>query len=250
MNIRMNVMAAVALGGLVAATGAQAQIAFAPAEIYGCNYVAGSDYEDFSGAVRSWKRWMDEQNLTAYNGVALQPFYYSNELDVDIIWLGTWASGAAEGEHNAAWIRNGGDVIEGFNEVVSCPSHSRWVAGVLRPFETVPEQGIAEFRNCTIKENRTLGDALAALNEWLEFEAQMDIGTGHLLLLPVAGGASTDDFDFKWVIGFPSYEAQGASADPMIRLGGGNRFNQIIANVMSCDSPRVYITELARLAAE
>ncbi|MGW8368197.1 MAG: hypothetical protein ACWGPN_05905, partial [Gammaproteobacteria bacterium] len=157
------------------------------------------------------------------------------------------------GEHVAAWVSDADDVIEGFNRVVACPSHSRWVMAVLDPFDSpreVESTGMAEFRNCTVKENRTLDDALGALGEWLEFEKGLGIDTGHLILLPVAGIASDASFDFKWVIGFSSYAAHGASADPMIQRGGAGRFNQIIQNVMTCDSPRVYVSELARAADE
>jgi len=250
LNISMVGIVLIYLG---TAIDARAQLQFTTSEIYTCNYVNGSDYDDFRGAVRNWTRWMDEHNLTSYNGVALQPYYFSDELEADLVWLGGWTSGAAEGEHVTAWITDADAVIEGFDRVVSCPTHSRWVMAELNPFDTPPaagNTGMAEFRNCTMKENRTLDDAFDALNEWFEFEAGLGIDTGHLMLLPAAGVASDDTFDFKWVIGFPSYAAHGASADPMIRRGGAGRFNQIIENVMTCDSPRVYAFELARAAEE
>ena len=236
---------------LFPALDAEAQLEFSTGEIYTCNYVNGSDYDDFRGAVSDWNRWMDQHDLTAYNGVALQPYYHSADLEAELVWLGGWTSGAAEGEHVTAWINDAEAVIEGFERVVTCPSHSRWVTAVLDPFDDPREAGsigMAEFRNCWIKANRTLNDALGALGEWLEFEADFGIDTGHLLLLPVAGLESDSTFDFKWIIGFSSLAAHGTSADPMIQRGGAGRFNELIENVMTCDSPRVYATESARAA--
>jgi hypothetical protein len=230
---------------------AQAQLEFSTSEIYTCSYVNGSDYDDFSGAVRNWNRWMDEHNLTAYTGVALQPYYFSDALGADLVWLGGWTSGTAEGEHVSAWISDADAVIEGFNRVVECPAHSRWAMAELNPFDSEPgagTTGMAEFRNCTLKENRTLNDAVAAFNEWFDFEAGLGVDTGHLMLVPIAGLASDDTYDFKWVIGFRSYAAYGAAADPMIQRGGAGRFDQIFENVMTCDSPRVYSMELERVS--
>lgn len=246
MHKKFNALAACALT-LAAVEGTNAQLtAVGPVEIFNCNYTDAGSYDRFLSVVEDWNEWMDDQGIESYTGVALQPYYHGADLNLDLAWLGAWPSSTAEGELMGAVIRDGAEISASFDEVVQCAQHSRFFGGFIKPFASPADAGLRQFRNCWLMENRSIDDALGAIGDWLEWGAQFDMDTAHAVLFPIEGMSDEDDYDLKWMVGFPSAEAYGIGGDVMVQNGAGAQFAQIFAKVMTCDSPRLYVASVER----
>jgi len=240
---------AVCLLTLAAVDGARAQItSLGPVEMISCNYTESGSFDRFQRVVADWNEWMDDQGINSYTGVTLEPYYYSSSFTYDLVWLGAMTDGAGEGELMGAVIRNGNAIKAEFAGVVDCPQHTRFYGGFLRPWPEPADGGVRQFRSCSLKENRTIGDALGALSEWIAIAEQFDTETAHAVLFPAEGEASPAGYDFKWMIGFPSAESYGAVGQRFVQSGLGNRFNQMIANIMECDTGQTHAAGVVRRA--
>jgi len=226
----------------IATATAHAQQAPNPVEIIACNFVNGSDGSDLEGPMSDLNEWMDERNLNSFNVSTLTPIYTSEAFTYDVLFLNRWTSGAAMGRDLAAFFGpDGGDAVAGFNRVVDCSSDTAFAGILLQAPGASRDGGPTQFLNCTLKENRNLADAIGSINRWAEMtrESDADFGTGHAVLLPIAGENPAATYTFKWLVLFESFESYGQSLDALFGPGGPS-LGQIINPVMDCDSARLY----------
>jgi len=93
-----------------------------PIELFGCNFVEGSDMDDLNTVIDSWNEWMDENGHDDYTGVVLSPHFTAGSFPYDVLWVGIWENGAALGGMQQ-WLTEGGEIQDDFAEVVQCPVH-------------------------------------------------------------------------------------------------------------------------------
>ena len=196
--------------------------------------------------------WMDERNLNNFNISTLVPIFTSEAFTYDVLFFNCWVDGSAMGQNLAAFSDpDSGDALEGFSSVVNCSSTTAFAGILLQPPGESRNGGPMQFFNCTVKENRTVGEGIAAINAWAQAgaESDTDFGTGHAVLLPIAGENPSATYNFKWLVLFESFQAYGDSLDALF-APGGPALGDIIDPVMDCDSARVYNQILNRQAQE
>jgi hypothetical protein len=240
---------------LLIATGtttAHAQQSPDPIEIIACNYINGSDGGDLQSPMNDINEWLDEQQINNFNISTLIPIYTSNAFTYDVLFLNRWTDGSAMGQSLEAFYGpDGADAGEGFNDVVDCSSTTSFAGILLQPPGPSRNGGPMQFFNCTVKENRTVGEGIGAINAWAQAsrEAGLENGTGHAVLLPIAGENPDATYSFKWLVLFESFQAYGDSLDDLFAPGGPS-LGDIIDPVMDCDSARFYSQVINRQAQE
>jgi hypothetical protein len=218
-------------------------------EIFGCTFIEGSDMEDLTAVATRWSAWADDNEITNYTAFILTPYLYSDQLTYDVLWLGAWPNGAAMGAGEAVWFAEGGDVADDFDAVVDCSIHALFAEVMLRQPEAPPPEGaLVTFEDCKVQDGRTVTEAVTAVLEWTNYLAEN--GTDHFsaAFFPLAGESDEAGYDFKRVQGFSSIQDYGEFVDINTR-GGYERHEELFSRLLTCDSPRVYVGDLVRLAA-
>jgi hypothetical protein len=239
----MSNLKAMAIGALVAVAslgGAAAQEGppVLPVELFLCNYRPGNDAGDLERVNTAYNRWADSRNLNSITSLVLTPSYHSDQLEYDVIGMDIWENGAAMGR-GSAMMRSPGSPIPDFDEVVDCPAHQMFALVGIKPPPGESDTAIFEFSNCTVKENRSADDGIAAVGAVAQMWTDWNVGDAHAVLFPVAGEAGDATYTFKWITRYPSYEAYGSVFDHYA-AGAVAAAERIISPVMTCDSSRIY----------
>ena len=250
----MNKMSALLVPSLlvlvaVTATNAQDGGAWAPTEIYGCNFVDDADMDDLNTVIDTWNEWMDANGTGDYAAFVLSPFYTAASFPYDVLWLGVWQNGAGLGGMQQ-WLAEGGEIQDDFADVIECPLHQGFaITNVKPPGEPT---GIipVEFSNCTLQEGRIGPEAGTAIMQYTEYLAENGSDSGHWILRPGPGEEGDATHSFKWVVSYTSYDSLGHDFDLFFNGGGDQRFGALTGRVMSCDSPRLYNARNIRAMAD
>jgi hypothetical protein len=238
--------------GLVSAASAQEQ---APqptpvVEIFGCNYNGSNDMADLQAVTTRWNAWADRNNISDYTAFLVTPYLHSDQLTFDVLWLGAWPNGTAMGAGEALWFAEGGELEDQFNAVVDCSTHAQYAELVIgAPEGPVPEAPVVAFSDCTVHDGRTVEEALTALGQWREYLVANGVNEFNAVLFPVAGADPDADYDFKSVEGYETIQSYGRALDVVTR-GGYMRAGELFGRLLDCNSPRVYLFDLVRRAAE
>jgi hypothetical protein len=222
---------------------------WAPSEIFGCTYADGADEDDLNGVIETWNEWMDANGNNEFTAILLSPYFTAASFPFEVLWVGIWENGAALAGIQQ-WLAEGGEVEEGFVNVLDCPGHSGMAINTVKelgePTGIVP----VEFTNCTVNEGRTGGEAHDAIIEYTEFLTENGSDAGHWIMRPGVGEEADADYTFKWVTAYTSYASLGHDFDLHFNGGGAQRLNQLTGRIMSCDSARVYNSRLLRESAD
>lgn len=216
-------------------------------EIVGCNFINGSDAGDLARPMSSFNAWADEHNLENFNVSTLSPIFSSDALTYDVLFMNRWTSAGAMGRDLGMFYGPDGDeAVADFGAVVDCSSTTAFAAILLQPPGDARNGGPIQFFNCTVKENRTMGEGIGAVNAWAE-ATEGRYGAGHAVLIPLAGENPDATYNFKWVVLHESYPNYGDSLAGLFAQGAP-ALGDIIEPVMDCDSARVYHQDINRQA--
>lgn len=223
-------------------TSIEAQQAPAPVEIIACNFINGSDAGDLAGPMSDLNDWMDEHGINDLFVSTVIPVFTSAAVTNDVFFFNRWANGSAMGRSlDLFYGPDGAEATEGFNGVIDCTSSTTFGAILVHAPGENRDGGPMQFLNCTVKENRTVGEGIGAVNRWAEAGEGSSTAeaVGHAVLLPIAGEDPAATYNFKWLILFESFQNYGDALDALF-APGGPALGDIINPVMDCDSARVY----------
>ncbi len=218
-------------------------------EIYGCNFKGNNTMANLRTVAARWNTWADRNNVKDYTAFIATPYLHSPDLTYDALWLGGWPNGAAMGAGESLYFTKGEEIAAGFDAAVECSGHAQYAEVVIRqPQGPPPQDGVAVFRDCTVREGRTVPEAIAALTQWGEYLAGRGTDPFSALLFGLAGLAGDAKFTFKSIEGFDSIQAYGKYTD--VYTGGGFlRAEELLDRLLDCNSARVYTLSRVRLAA-
>lgn len=239
----MNNLKTIALGALIASirlgsVAAQEAPPVLPVDLFLCNYRPGNDAGDLNRVNTAYNRWADSHNMNSVTSLVLTPSYHSDQLDYDIIGMDIWQNGAAMGS-GAMMMRSQGSPVADYDAVLDCPAHQMFALVGIKPPPGPSDTAILEFSNCTVKENRSADDGIAAVSAVAQMWADWNVGDAHAVLFPVAGETGDATYTFKWITRYPSYAAFGTVFDHYA-AGAVATAERILAPVMTCDSSRIY----------
>lgn len=241
----MKSLTSVCTGALLATVGwsqsavAQAQQQPGVVEIVACNFINDSGGADLARPMSSFNAWADEHGIDDFNVSTLVPIFTSDAFTYDVLFMNRWTNAGAMGRGLAAFFGpDGEDAVSDFNSVVDCSSTTAFAAILVAAPGDSRNGGPIQFFNCTVKENRTMGDGIGAVNAWAEASGGR-FGAGHAVLVPLAGENPEASYSFKWVVLHESFQNYGDSLGALFGQGAPQLGN-IIEPVMDCDSARVY----------
>jgi hypothetical protein len=238
--------AIVAAALLLGAVPAHAQRTTAPAaaitplEMRACRYAEDKGAADLEGLARTFNRWLTDNHAPDYQAYVLTPIAYSSEADFDLEWLGWWPDGTTMGESMAQHFTHGAELDAAFDAVMHCNDDRNYSTVTMRAPPAPGRFGPLELAACTLRLGVSLNDVLPAVKEWLAFTASYGSTAAHWLLFPAYGERSDAKYNFKWAVGYESYEAFGREYDQVTNGDGLDRYNELFQTLLRCDSPRLY----------
>ena len=222
-----------------------------PVDTFTCNYNEGKGPADLKKATANWNAWMDDQGADNYGAVTMTPYYYGDD-SFDVGWLGFWTDQEAMGAGIDNYLANGGKAAEGFNSALTCDTHEHWATiNVKKPKEgPAPDNFVLMFSNCTIGEDTEWTALKAAIDKASDYMTEQNFGNGAWMMWRVFGGAGETDWDFKWVTSYDNYTDFGKAYQHNANGGGRQKMNEIMGDMLDCDSARVYnATTVRRISA-
>jgi hypothetical protein len=203
-------------------------------EIVACNFLEGRDAGDLAGPMNAFNEWADDHDIEDFTVTTLMPAFTSDALTYDVLFMNRWRDTSAFGREMGVFYGPGGDeAVAGFAAVVDCSATTAFASFLVAPPGDARDGGPLQFQNCTVKENRTLGDAIGAINQLAEATAGT-YGTGHVVLIPVVGENPDATYTFKWMLLHESWQNYGDNLGALF-AGGGPPLGDFIDPVMDCD---------------
>ena len=219
-----------------------------PVEIYACKYNDGMGPADLDTAVAKWNAWADDRGMTDYTAWTLTKFYSGPDQDFDVLWLGISKSAKAMGAGQDDYLANGTHIAAEFEKALTCDAHGQFAAlNFKEPTKTdePPSNVVISFSDCNIEDDKNFADDVApAIAAWADFRTAQGSPVGYWIFFPVYGGGD-EDYDFKYISGHRTLEAQGTDWDNY----DPDKARELFSGVIDCDSSRVYNATNRRRAA-
>jgi hypothetical protein len=207
--------------------------------------VNGKGMSDLREVIEEFDRFATRYDAK-YSAWTLTPSFYTAEHRFDVGWLGTWPDGNAFGVSQDIYLKQGGEVIAAFNEVMDCSARQELISSVVvHAPDGPPANGVVLFSPCTLLEGKTLNDAYQASKTMANIMVGMGSKASQFMFYPSLGSGEID-FDFWRVTTFNNYTELGTAADTFYNGGGWNKTREILGSVASCGSPTAYDANLAR----
>jgi hypothetical protein len=242
-----------AAGMLFAASSAFAQVSadgmgkIVPVELYACDFMDGKSDADLMRVVEQWNSYSDDNGTEDYSAWLLTPFFFSEEQDFDIIWLGAFRDGNAMGAGLQSWISSGRELAAAFAEVVDCNAHVAYSSAMYKapPSGNVPESGFITMRDCELNEGHEYDEIMAAELKWMSHLEESGSAAAYYHWMPLFGGGDAE-FDYKVVSAYPDFEAVGADVQRYTNEGGRDVSREVFGDIDECNDARVYVTRSIR----
>ena len=247
--ISVAVFIPLAMGTAVAQVSEEGMGKVVPVEIFACTYNNRQDEGDLNEVIARWNRWMDERNIDSYAAWTLTPYHYTTEQEFDLLWLGAYKDGNAMGAGTDQWFAEGGDVNDGFEEVLTCGAHIGLASAMYKSpaNDETPASGIITMMDCELNEGRRYTDIKAAEMAWAKHMTDSGSTAGTFHWFPVFGGGDAE-YDYKVVNAYANYTELGADWERISNGGGREVSTEIFGDIDECDDARVYIATSVRAA--
>ena len=86
-----------------------------------------------------------------------------------MLWIGAWPNGTVMGTDEALYLAQGREIAAAFDAMSECSSHSLYAEVVRQPAcRTATAKRPLMFEDCTVREGRTVEEAIAALGQWID----------------------------------------------------------------------------------
>jgi len=236
----------IASAALVAAFGAgsavaQEKVVYVPVDLHACNYNEGKGAADLDSAVEKWNAYMDEDDADAYAAWTLTKHYANEDQDFDVLWLGAHRNGTTMGAGTDNYIANGGEVAEGFGEVVDCGMSGNYASRMFKapPAGNVPGSGVIVFTSCTLNDGGSYEDVIAGTTAWAKVLGDAGSQAAIYHWYPIYG-TGENDIDWKVITSYPSHTELGKDYDLMGNGGLHLKRRELLGSLDSCDVARVY----------
>lgn len=218
-----------------------------PVETFACDFNDAQGPADLQKVIGEWNGWMDDRATHDYFAATLTPYYFG-ELVFDIAWLGAWIDGDAMGAGTDNWLEFGGELGAKFAKVLTCSSHTNFVS--MRVKKGVPNDDesdksfVITFENCSMEDDKTFDDYLAAQNEWNAYQDEHGFVGSAYAMFPIFG-ETDDSYDFKAVSTVDDHTAFGHNYKLMSE-GHWRKSAELFDDLLDCDSGRVYNAKVVR----
>ena len=218
-----------------------------PVEMFVCNYNEGQGPDDLDKVTRKWNAWADKAGVDAYSAWTLTPYYFGQEQEFDVIWLGAAKDAIALGKAQDAYLAEKEGLHDDFNEVVTCNAHANFASLNYKalPKGETPANSVLTFSDCKYKKGSTFEGLNAAMDDWTQHLVDAGSNAAIFHWYPAYGGGK-EEYSFKWIEAYENLAELGADYE---RYGNGGGFvtnGRLFDHLIKCDSTRAYIAKSQR----
>jgi hypothetical protein len=233
-------LGALALAGAVDAAGQGSRAAIAPIEMLTCHFAEGQGPEALPQLSADLDAWIRESQAPDYAAYALLPLLRSAEIDFELGWVRAWRDGPAMGATMAHERAAAATFTPLLGRVMRCDSARNFSMVTLREPAEAGRFGPLEVTTCTLRLGAALDDALQAVDEWVDYVATTGSTAAHWLLFPAYGESAEARYNFRWAIGYESFEGFGRDYEQLTNGDGLDKYAELLSHLVRCDSPRLY----------
>lgn len=236
--------------GVASAQDEEAARTITPVDTYTCNYNEGKGPADLNAAIDGWNAWMDEQGSDNYFAMTMTPHYYGPET-FNVGWLGFAPTAEALGAGADNFAANGQAQAAAFGSAITCETHSNFASMTVKepPERASPDSLVLAFSDCSVTDGVSMGDVFGGLDQWTAYQTEKGYQNGSWVFFPAYGGGG-EEFDLKMVNAWDSHADRGKDYDLYANGGGYQKRGEIMGDMLSCDSSRIYDGAVRRRIAE
>jgi hypothetical protein len=211
-----------------------------PVDTYTCNYNEGKGPADLDKAIDGWNAWMDKQGLSNYYAMTMTPHYFGPDT-FQVGWLGFAPTAEELGAGADNYAANGRAQAAAFSSAITCDTHSNFASVTVKqpPERKSPDSLVVAFSDCSVADGVSMDDVFGGLAKWTAYQTEMGYQNGSWAFFPAYGGGG-EEFDMKMVSAWDSHADRGKDYDLYANGGGYQKRYEIMGNMLSCDSSRVY----------
>jgi len=220
-----------------------------PVELYICKFNEGQGMAELNDVIARWSKYADDSGMKDYAAWTLTPFFYGPEQDFDIIWLGAYKDGNVMGKELDNWLSTGGELQAAFDKVVDCNAHVAYSSAMYKaPADNAtPTSGYLSVMDCKLNEGQRYEAIQSAEVKWADHLTRSGSKAGYWHWMPMYGGGDAE-FDYKVVLGHPSFADIGADFERFANGGGRELSTATFGDIDECDDARVYVLNTVRAA--
>jgi len=218
-----------------------------PVELFACTYNDGQGPDDLDKVIKKWNAWADKTGVDAYSAWTLTPYYFSQEQEFDVIWLGAAKDAIALGKIQDSYLAEKDGLHDDFNEVVSCNAHLNFASLNYKalPKGETPANAVLTFSDCKNKKGTSYSALKAAMDEWTEHQVNAGSNAAIFHWYPAYGGGK-EEYSFKWIEAYENLAELGADYERYGNGGGVVTSNRLFNHLIDCDSTRAYLAQSRR----
>ncbi len=211
-----------------------------PVDTYTCSYNEGKGPADLDAVIDGWNAWMDEQGMDNYYAMTMTPHYYGPET-FDVGWLGFAPTAEELGAGADNYAVNGQAQAAAFGSAITCDTHSNFASMTVKepPERASPDSLVLAFSDCSVADGVSMSDVFAGLDQWSAYQIEQSYQNGSWVFFPAYGGGG-EEFDLKMVSAWDSHADRGKDYDLYANGGGYQKRGEIMGDMLSCDSSRIY----------
>lgn len=220
---------------------------FLPLEGFACNYNSGKDSDDLAKVIEEWNEYVDSTGVS-YNAWIFTPYYYSEDMTADTIWIGvapTWEEMMEAAE--TMTTEEGQKIQAKFDRISDCYDHTGWGLEIVRASQELGG-GLATTQWCTLNEGVTPDQVLAADKKMNTYLDKQNVTGGVSRWWAGSGLPSRFDADMLWVQTANSMTEWGRGVDQAVNGGGNQVMGSIYGDLMSCTNREVFAVNAVRIS--
>lgn len=210
----------------------------APVEYRACHFRDGKTMKDLDKVTAKFRDYAKKAD-SGYAAWTLTP-QFQTDLPLDVAWMGAWPDAEAFGVSMERWMKEGGELMKEFAEVIDCGNRHLLAASYpINAPDGVPEDGMWLFAACDLNDGVSIEQAYAAhLEAGQVMKAMGSLSTSWMMVPGI--GAGPNDPDYYHALVFYRYSDLGASLEMFLNKGGQQKRNAILNKVSSCETPVLF----------
>jgi hypothetical protein len=214
------------------------------AEYFACKFDEGKDFDDLNKWIGKWNKWMNDSELSGYQGNILTPLYRSPNDHHDFVWVGITDNAETMFNERSEYIKSG---LQASWPAKSCPAAftaRQYLFENPKDWQMNYDEFVAIFRDCNMQDDKSFEDVYSARQKNLTELRAHEFNHHSRIVIPGAGvPAGIGAYDFMMLSAHASLKDWGINSDKV------ESFRDTLtstSDVYSCGKPRAFVGKRIR----
>lgn len=214
------------------------------AEYFACKFDDGKDFDDLNKWIGKWNKWMNDSELSGYQGNVLTPLYRSPNDHHDFVWVGITDNAETMFNERSEYIKSG---LQASWPAKSCPAAftaRQYLFENPKDWQMNYDEFVAIFRDCNMQDDKSFEDVYSARQKNLTELRAHEFNHHSRIVIPGAGvPAGIGAYDFMMLSAHASLKDWGINSDKVESFRGTLTTT---SDVYSCGKPRAFVGKRIR----